>query len=165
MTDASRKTLTLIGEALERASQKIQSTKTAPLAPIAHEAGFVSKETAPHSYPTIKDRHAQEREQFRRMTDDDLAFEIVTFEESIESIKLDLEQEKEGLAERPPTWRARAQRALVTIKGQLAVCKLEEASRARADEGYRQFVECACDLLPQETFNAIWKAVNDGGVA
>jgi hypothetical protein len=198
----TRKTLTLMGEAMERAAQKIQTVQQAFVAPTPQEPQ-IPPPAPPHSYPTIRDRHSQDRYTYESMNDDDLAFEIVTVEESIESIKLDLTQEQQGLAERPPGWSARAQRALVTIKGQLALARLERDRRKRLDDEYREeqqrieaekrraehnemlrvaherkmeklsraaeeesirakrFVEYARNIISDEAFKEIWRAVND----
>ena len=124
--------------------------------------------------PKIQERLREERNKFESLSDDDLAFEAVQLAENIEILRSDLYLHNQGKTDRPEDWQPRAERALIRLKGQAALCRAETERRARTEREDRQrladleqqltatlaFIRHAKTILAPDVFEAIWAAVD-----
>jgi hypothetical protein len=122
MTDAPRK-ITLMGEALARATEKIAQTK---------QSRTVLVEDPPIRV-AIKDRLLEDRKIYEGMADEDLTFELSSLETNIENIRIELRLDQEGETQRERGWRPRAERAVSVLKGKANLCRLEITQRRKYD--------------------------------
>lgn len=90
---------------------------------------------------TVRQTLAEDRARYEAMDDDDLAFEVMTLAEEVESIRTELRLEQEGEVERPTGWRPRAERAVNLIRTRTNLCRNEQQARQRAAAEQRRLDE------------------------
>lgn len=123
MTDASHR-ITLMGEALVRATEKIAQAKQFRTLPLDAPSPI---------HEVVKDRLLEDRRAYEGMTDEDLAFELSSLETNIENIRIELRLDQEGETQRERGWRPRAERAVSVLKGKANLCRLEITQRRKYD--------------------------------
>jgi hypothetical protein len=129
MSIASHK-LTLMGEQLARATEKIAHAKRPLLSsPVEYD---------PPVRRSTKDRLAEHLANYEAMRDDELALEMTSLETSMENIRIELRLEQEGESQHERGWRARAEHALSGLRGQANLCRLEIDKRRRYDAEQRK---------------------------
>lgn len=84
-----------------------------------------------------KERLQEERANYESMSDADLAFEVASLAENIESLKIELRLFGERQVERPDGWQPRAEHALAMLKGRAALCGTEQKRRKQIGEDGR----------------------------